>query len=277
MPELKISFILPIYNVDLYLANAIESILKQEISKEIILVDDGSTDESLNIALMYAKQYSFIYVIHSKNKGVSTARNTGLRLAKGEYIVFIDPDDTLADGLDLKLVYQVLIDNHCPIGKGLFDITFQDKRNFLFSPINKEVMDNNIVITPKSTNFALHSLPSNWFIHIGSYIIKRELLEQYNIQFKEFLQITEDIIFSLDLLSIDETIIEFPFLFYNYHKRADSLTDQPISKEILAQKAIALNYLKEYRCKNEKLTLYANKLYEIHLEDYRRGLKDIKE
>lgn len=72
-----ISFILPIYNVEAYLADAIESILKQTVSKEIILVDDGSTDSSLTIALTYAKQYPFISVIHSQNKGVSAAAMPG--------------------------------------------------------------------------------------------------------------------------------------------------------------------------------------------------------
>lgn len=276
MNNIGISFILPIYNVEVYLSEAIDSILKQNISKEIILVDDGSTDSSLIIALRYAKKYPFISVIHSQNQGVSAARNAGVKLSKGEYIMFIDPDDTLADGLDLKYIYQILIDNNCLIGKGLFDITFQNKRKFLFNPINNEVMDNNIVVTPRATEFALKSLPDNWFIHIGSYLIKKELLEQYKIQFNESLKRSEDIIFSLDLLATDEKIIEFPFLFYNYYKRDNSLTDKAIYEEFLESRGIVLNYLNDYHCDNDNLNIYVNKLYDIQLEYYMKNLEELQ-
>lgn len=92
--QLLISFIVPVYNVEKYLKQCIESLVKQD-SKcyEIILVNDGSTDKSGQICDMYAEQYNYIHVIHKSNGGSSEARNIGLKYAQGEYIIFVDSDD----------------------------------------------------------------------------------------------------------------------------------------------------------------------------------------
>ncbi len=89
-----ISVILPIYNVAAYLERCVESILSQTYGNlEIILVDDGSTDDCGKICDSYAKKDSRIVVIHKKNGGLSDARNAGIEIAKGEYITFVDSDD----------------------------------------------------------------------------------------------------------------------------------------------------------------------------------------
>ena len=89
-----ISVIIPVYNVEKYLPECIESVLKQtHTNLEIILVDDGSPDNSPQICDEYAQKDSRIKVIHKENGGVSSARNEGLKIAKGEWISFIDADD----------------------------------------------------------------------------------------------------------------------------------------------------------------------------------------
>lgn len=94
MSDPKISIIVPVYNVQEYLAGCLESILAQTFQDfEVICVDDGSTDESGSIAEEYAQKESRIHVIHQKNKGLSGARNTGLDKAKGKYVAFCDSDD----------------------------------------------------------------------------------------------------------------------------------------------------------------------------------------
>ena len=90
----KISIIIPVYNVENYLRQCIESILEQEYEeKEIILVDDGSTDNSGSICDEYADKYENVLVIHKENGGLSDARNVGLAKAAGEYVLFVDSDD----------------------------------------------------------------------------------------------------------------------------------------------------------------------------------------
>lgn len=93
---MKLSIIVPIYGVAKYLPKCVDSLLAQDISDyEIILVDDGSPDESPEICDQYAGRYSNIKVIHQENAGLSAARNAGLAIAQGEYIIYVDSDDYL--------------------------------------------------------------------------------------------------------------------------------------------------------------------------------------
>lgn len=88
------SIIVPVYNVEKYLDKCILSILNQDYNNyELLLIDDGSTDNSGHICDEYAKKYSCINVFHKKNGGLSDARNYGMKYAKGNYIVFVDSDD----------------------------------------------------------------------------------------------------------------------------------------------------------------------------------------
>ena len=89
-----ISIIVPVYNVEPYLNKCLDSIVNQTYKKlEIILIDDGSTDNSGLICDEYASKDNRIIVVHQKNKGLSAARNVGLNIAKGDYIAFVDSDD----------------------------------------------------------------------------------------------------------------------------------------------------------------------------------------
>lgn len=90
----KVSIVVPVYNVERQLARCINSLRTQTIEKvEIILVNDGSTDKSLEICRYFAELDRRIKVIDKPNGGVSSARNKGIELAQGEYIGFVDPDD----------------------------------------------------------------------------------------------------------------------------------------------------------------------------------------
>lgn len=90
----KVSVIVAIYNVEKYLERCLESLINQRLRElEIILIDDGSTDDSPEICDKYAEKDNRIIVVHKKNQGLGMARNSGLELAKGEYVVFVDSDD----------------------------------------------------------------------------------------------------------------------------------------------------------------------------------------
>jgi len=98
MSELLLSIIVPVYNVEEYLAHCIDSLLDQGLSEkqyEIILVNDGSTDNSPAICQSYVDKYPFIHCYSQKNQGLSGARNTGMKHVKGKYVQFVDSDDFL--------------------------------------------------------------------------------------------------------------------------------------------------------------------------------------
>jgi glycosyltransferase involved in cell wall biosynthesis len=102
-----VSFVIPLYNSVVFLPNCMDSLLKQktDYKYEIILVDDGSKDSTFNMASKYQNSYpDIIKLIHQENAGISSARNTGLRAAKGRYVGFIDHDDTVAPTYVQKLI-----------------------------------------------------------------------------------------------------------------------------------------------------------------------------
>ena len=95
--QIDMSVIIPVYNVEKYLTVCIDSLMSQgDLRMEIILVNDGSTDLSGEIADEYAKKEGRIKVIHQENEGASAARNPGLEIAQGEYIAFLDSEDWIS-------------------------------------------------------------------------------------------------------------------------------------------------------------------------------------
>lgn len=111
----KISVIVPIYKVEDYLHRCVDSIINQTYTNlEIILVDDGSPDNCPMICDEYAKKDSRIRVVHKKNGGLSDARNTGLAMATGEYIGFVDSDDWIHKDM-YSILYDMMMKKHCDI------------------------------------------------------------------------------------------------------------------------------------------------------------------
>lgn len=109
----KISVVVPVYNVEKSLEKCIDSLLVQKYADfEIILIDDGSTDSSSYICDLYAKKNDRIKVLHKKNAGLGYARNSGIEIASGKYIVFLDSDDYFSDTLLSNLV-EVQVKNNC--------------------------------------------------------------------------------------------------------------------------------------------------------------------
>ena len=103
----KISVIIPVYNVEKYLRECLDSIVNQTFKDiEIICVDDGSTDKSLEILREYEQKDKRIIVISQPNKGVSTARNIGMQQATGKYMMFVDSDDYITQNA-CELIYNV--------------------------------------------------------------------------------------------------------------------------------------------------------------------------
>ena len=126
MDEL-ISVIVPVYNVEKYISRCIESIMKQTYKNiEIILIDDGSTDNSGKICDEYSLKDDRINVIHKKNGGLSDARNTGLDIAKGKYISLIDSDDFVSKFF-IETLYNTCKNENCEIAICEYERVYEEK------------------------------------------------------------------------------------------------------------------------------------------------------
>ena len=107
-----LSIIVPVYNVEEFLRECIDSIIKNDYaSKEIILVDDGSTDSSASICESYAQKYDYIKVLHKENGGLSSARNYGIDFAEGKYLGFVDSDDFIAHDMYSEMMNHAKLHN----------------------------------------------------------------------------------------------------------------------------------------------------------------------
>lgn len=112
--EITLSFVIPIYNVSKYLTKCLDSILNQTLDRqeyEVILVNDGSTDDSSIIAEHYAHRYPNIVLINQQNQGLSGARNAGILVSKGKYIQFVDADDYLEPNTEMILIEKMEREN----------------------------------------------------------------------------------------------------------------------------------------------------------------------
>lgn len=125
MEKIKISVIVPIYNVEQYLSQCLDSIINQTYTNlEIILINDGSTDNSEKICNQYKLLDPRIIVIHKTNGGLSDARNTGIKIATGDYISFVDADDFIDKNM-YKLIQLMLISS------GIITIIINHQMKFL--------------------------------------------------------------------------------------------------------------------------------------------------
>ena len=133
----RISVIIPIFNGERFLSSCLNSVISQTLKNiEIICIDDGSKDESLNILKNYSKLDKRIIIISHKNMGPGIARNKGIAISKGKYISFMDSDDLYPDNFTLKLMYTKAIQNKVIIcGGGLKQFIQKNNNTFFSKPI----------------------------------------------------------------------------------------------------------------------------------------------
>ena len=179
-----ISFIVPVYNTEFYLEECLDSLLNQNIPHdqyEIICVNDGSTDCSLKILNKYSAKYRNIVVVDKENGGVSSARNVGIDVAKGEYIWFFDSDDVLKHKALLNLIPLIKENTFDRIRVGMFIFN---------GDVHHYVDDNELKINSNATD-------SN----VTLSLLSRSFICEHNCRFNTDLAYCEDTIFMFELNS----------------------------------------------------------------------------
>lgn len=222
----KISVIIPVYNASLYLSRCVDSLIDAIIpdsSVEIILINDGSTDNSLAICNEYANKYNFIKVFDQRNQGPSAARNLGIQNASGEWISFVDSDDYVE--IDY---YKVIFDNQKSdldiLIFGYTKVINQSKIQNPFPVGEFDKMKIEKLLKKSSDNMKLF-----WFPVTKVY--RRDVIG--NILFKEEIKIGEDTIFNLEVFSKANSIKIIENCLYNYVHNEDSLTQIKYKPDLL--------------------------------------------
>lgn len=230
MGQPKVSVIVPIYNVEKYLDRCIQSLLNQTLKEiEVILVDDESPDNCPSMCDEYARQDSRIKVIHKKNEGLGFARNSGLEIAIGEYVAFVDSDDfvelemfnTLYDKTQknkLDAVYCGI--NYYSNGHVTNLLSEANSDNFFYKEnVQKEFLLGMLSNSKRDGRIVEYEM-SVWHA-----IYKLGVLKKNEILFcSERVFISEDIIFHIDFLKYANSICVIPETLYNYCFNSISLT-----------------------------------------------------
>lgn len=230
-----LSIAMPVYNVEKFLKKSISSVLQQEIKNfELIMVDDGSTDSSGMICDTYAKKDSRIRVVHKSNGGVVSARKTALKLSKGEYITFLDPDDWIDSSGYKKLIdYMKYYDADIGIGGYLLDYGYKTKKEF-------NTNSNMVLNKEKALTEILKGKLFSW--SLCDKIYKREIIT--NTHVGEQIICGEDLVMNYFAFKKANVIVYKPVYAYHYVQRNGSATKNTI-KSISQLPICAINYIEQ--------------------------------
>lgn len=220
----KVSVILPVYNVGKYLRQSLDSLINQTLKEiEIICVDDGSTDDSGDILEEYKLKDSRIKIIHKENKGTGAARNDGLRLAKGECIGFVDPDDWVKPEMYERL-YNLIKEKNLDIAMCMPDGF--DEKNQKNTPFPYFV-DSNFDIIPDDKIFNWRDLsPFKYPMCVWNKLYTKELFDKNNIDFAQGLDFEDHkVIFGALLTAERIFFIREKLYVYRFNREGSVLTD----------------------------------------------------
>ena len=225
-----ISLIIPVYNIEQYLRECLDSIVVQTCRDfEAILIDDGSTDSSGEICDEYAKKNANFIVTHQKNAGVSSARNKGLELANGEYIVFVDSDDYL-ESTFLDIISREM---------GSYDLLFygdtyhyQDGNIRTHQPFPSESSDRKSV-EDRILAFKRSDDGYEYFGYTWNKVFRIDIIKKHSIRFIEGLSLREDEIFTAEYCRYINTLKVISSPVYHYHVLNSGLSSKPKSSETI--------------------------------------------
>ena len=207
-----VSIIIPTYNSSDYITETLTKLEKQTYPNfEIVIVNDGSKDNTSNVLREYGLTHSRLIIINKENGGVSSARNTGIRKAQGQFICFMDDDDEIDPNYLLKM----------------YSRQHETGGDAIYCGLYGHYIKNGVTYSPTNTDFNEGSLLFDFFykkviFHIGCLFIRKQLLEDNNLFFDEDLRLGEDLDFIYRLL-ITCDMYAVPYYMYKHNYRENSL------------------------------------------------------
>ncbi len=225
-----LSIIIPLYNCEKYIKQCLDSILAQGLEMtdfEVIIVDDGSKDNSYSIVSEYAKSHDNIRVVKQENQGVACARNNALEKAKGEYITFVDADDMLVAG-SLKSLLEIAIDNKADIVKAAHKDVPEDAVYKYYS----NSLDNNSmqVMTGEDAIVNISGLKDGYS---WGYLISRQLITENRLTFPPKVTFMEDFSFITQAIMKSKVFVNTDVLFYLYRRNTTSCVANMSTEKLL--------------------------------------------
>ena len=229
MSQPKVSVIVPVYNVEKYLERCVQSLFNQTLKEiEIILVDDGSLDKSSQMCDEYAQQDERVKIIHKKNEGLGFARNSGLAVAKGEFVAFVDSDDFVELKmyedlyvLGIKEQADVVLSNAIFNHDGRTSIRMDVEKSIVFR--GRKAVDDFLLdyVAPLPE----YNKDVKYMMSVWRGLYSRELIERNSIRFlSERDVVSEDIPFNLDVFMNAQCVVYSDKAYYNYCYNGNSLS-----------------------------------------------------
>ncbi len=274
----KVSVIVPVYNAEIYLERSIGSLLNQTLTDiEIILVDDSSTDSSLEICRKMAKADSRIKVLHKENEGAGLARNAALSLATGEYLGFLDSDDYVEKEMfetlynkakeyssDLVMSGVLFVDGNMFSEKGecIKKIYFDRDTHFEGEESLKKLRMGIIGATPKDSD------DSKYGMSIWKNLFRADIVRYNNLTFKsEREMLSEDALFMVDFISCIKKATGISEAFYNYC-RNDASISKSYKKDRFEKSLVFVNEVEKRFSKDipkEEYQIYIDRFWQAML------------
>ena len=252
-----LSIIVPVFNTEKYVSECIDSIVKQDMSEcELLVIDDGSTDNSLKICDLFAQKHKNIEVIHTKNRGVSSARNIGIAKASGDYIWFVDSDDIL-ESKAIKIIRDNYEKKYDMLAFGINEFDKKNCQSRIYEPgeIDGETAISRVIADNDLRGYLFNK------------VFKLDIIKKNNIRFDENIKTCEDLLFCVEYLKHAKKISVLKDVLYNYRQRRGGA----IHSGLNASQATALDaFLKiEEKCKPGSLKVKSRALFVKAFYKYR--------
>jgi glycosyltransferase involved in cell wall biosynthesis len=254
----QISIVVPFYNVELYFRQFLESLLPIGNNCEVLLVDDGSKDSSINIATEYSDRFSNVKLLRKANGGLSSARNYGLELAKGDYVIFFDSDDYIENKNAITKMFETAISNNSDIVVApYYEFINLDKKKLRFDKINFEgdlisLNDRMNIVFENDISFAIWDKMYNV-----------DFLKSNNLLFKEGVWY-EDLDFTLKSFFHANKISKISDVLIGYRQRPGSIM-KTISPKVL-DKIVVLSGLFEFLKEKKMDAIYYEKYKILYIK-----------
>ena len=231
-----VSIIIPVYNSEKYISRCIESIINQSYKNlEILCIDDGSSDSSLNLIKDYANKDNRIKIYSQSNNGPSVARNYGLNIAIGDYIMFVDSDDYIHHNMVELLINSISRNNTMVLCNNMEIYNDKSEDRELFENLNKDL----------NKNLVIEEIAKGKAGLVCGKLFNKSIVDKFNIRFKKDITMCEDQIFFLNIAMNCEEFIHIPKSLYYYDRCNENSITIKYNSNAMDNQLRVLTYIEE--------------------------------